>query len=173
MLASAGAAVAAGLVLLASQTLGWQAIAPPASDCERVLAAFHRTGKWAVELAAVLEHLESETASAAIGRLQNVREGLEHEARLLQSPPLSPAFAEAQSRSLATVAVLRDLADPNVVMLMNEDREAFGGHVRDQFLAARSEARAARDALKQEDPACTAARTAQSGGLHLLRRSGQ
>jgi hypothetical protein len=159
--------------MMATDTLPGHPAAEGGSDCERVLGSFQRTSKWARELAAALEGIQVETTTATAARLGSVREGLEREARLLQSRAIAPALEEPQARGLSTVLLLLELANPDVLEAVTDDWEASAAHINEQFLAARTEARAARDALRQKDPACTPARAAQGGSLRLLGRSSQ
>ena len=138
--------------------------------CERVRAVFERTGKWARELATTFEGLDAEGPAVTAGRLATIREGLQQEAALLGSTPLPASAAELQARGGAVLSLLVDLADPDLTLPGWGDREELASFVREQFLAARSEARAAAAALRQAESDCPNRRPAE-GLMRLMRGS--
>jgi len=138
-------------------------------SCERVRASFERTNRLARELAAVLDGLGSEGTGVVAGRLAGVRDGLQQEASLLGTMAL-PAGAEvAQARGATVVALLLEIADPALTEVADTDREELGNRLREQFLSARTEARAAAAALRQGDNGCANRRVARDS-MHLLGR---
>jgi hypothetical protein len=137
--------------------------------CERVRGSFERTTKWARELAAALEALDVDGMPATVARLDAVRHGLEQEIHVLQSS-IAPLGAEAvQFHGDATLRVLLSVADPALVDRPDDERAEVAQFLRDQFLAARAEARAAAAALRQVEPNCGA--RGPQGALRLLGRS--
>ena len=138
-------------------------------SCERVRASFERTNRLARELAAVLDGLGSEGTGVVAGRLAGVRDGLQQEASALGTMALPAGAGAAQARGAAVVALLLEIADPALTEIADADREELGNRLRDQFLAARTEARAAAAALRQGDNGCANRRVARDP-MHLLGR---
>lgn len=160
-----GAGLAAG-----AQTLPLHLGGDSTEDsCERVRSSFERTNRLARELAAVLDGLGSEGTDIVAGRLAGVRDGLQQEASVLGTVALPAGAGEAQTRGAAVVALLLEIADPALTEIADTDREELGNHLRDQFLAARTEARAAAAALRQGDSGCVNRRVARDS-MHLLGR---
>jgi hypothetical protein len=163
--------LAAGLVLAAqSPSSGARGGHGGEDYCEQVRATFERTGRLARELATALESLDAEGVPATAAHLTSIRQGLEQEAALLTTWLPPPGAEEVRARGAATIALLLELADPELAHAAQGDREELAGYIRDQFLAARAEARAARAALRQGEPACASARPGQ-GSMRLLGRS--
>jgi hypothetical protein len=160
-----GAGLAAG-----AQTVPLHLGVDSAEDsCERVRASFERTNRLGRELAAVLDSLGSEGTVIVAGRLAGVRDGLQQEASALGTMALPPGAGAAQTRGAAVVALLLEIADPALTEVADADREELGNRLRDQFLAARTEARAAAAVLRQGDSGCANRRLARDS-MHLLGR---
>jgi hypothetical protein len=169
-------AAAATLVVLgaglaaAAQTLPLHLGGDSAEDsCERVRASFERTNRLARELAAVLDGLGSDGTDVVAARLLGVRDGLQQEASALGTMVLPPGAGAAQARGAVVVALLLEIADPALTEAADGDREELGNRLREQFLAARTEARAAAAALRQGDSGCGGRRVARDS-MHLLGR---
>jgi hypothetical protein len=161
-----GAALAAG-----AQTLPLRGAGDGGEDhCDRVRASFERTSRLARELAAVLDGLGSDGGEIVAGRLASVRDGLHHEAVALQAIGLPPGAEEPKARGAAVIALLLEIADPSLADSGDDEREALAHRLRDHFLAARTEARAATAALRQGETGCPSRRAARDS-LHLLSRS--
>jgi hypothetical protein len=138
----------------------------PETYCEMARASFERTGKWARDLASTLEALDAEGPDSTATRLLAIRQGLEQEFRVLDGHPPPSGAEEVHTRGTATVSLLIDVADPQVVWSSDEGREGLAAFIRDQFVAARGEARAAAAALRHHDPSCPTRRP--NGVLQLL-----
>lgn len=138
------------------------------SFCDRARGSFERTGKLARELMATLENLDAEGTPATAGRLAAIRHSFEQEAVVLQGVAPPSGAAEVQTRGMATLGVLMDLTEPWLLDAEGEGRADVAEFVRDGFLAARNEARAAAAALRQSEAGCGPRRGA--GTLQLLGR---
>lgn len=138
--------------------------------CERVRASFERVGKWAWELATALESLDAEGTQITAERLGALRGSLESEAELLHMVAAPPGTEEIQTRGAAAVELLLTVADPQIAEAASGDRDDLGVFLRDQFAAARGEARAAAAALRQNSE-CAARRAAAQGSIRLLSRA--
>jgi len=161
-----GAVLAAG-----AQSLPLRIGGEPGEDyCDQVRGSFERTSRLARELAAVLDGLGSDGGEVVAGRLAEVRDGLEHEAATLDAIPLPPGAEEPKVRGAAVITLLLDIADPSLATIGDDDRAELASHLRDQFLAARTEARAATSALRQVESSCPNRRLARDS-LHLLGRT--
>ena len=79
---------------------------------------------------------------------------------------------EVPARGLAAVGLLLTVADPHIADAAGSDRGTLVSYVREQFTAARAEARAATAALRQMDSGCANRRTA-SGAMRLMSRGGE
>jgi hypothetical protein len=166
--------VVAGLALLfgatlvaAAQTLPGRTGDAPELYCETARGAFERTSKWARELAGALEALDADGPDLTSARLLTIRQGLESEVNVL-STHAPPAGAEdVRDHGTATVELLLGMADPSLVYSEEDGREQVAAFVRDQFVAARTEARAAAAALRQHEPNCPS-RRANTGVWQLL-----
>jgi hypothetical protein len=155
-----------------AQTLPLRVSGESEDYCERVRGSFERTSRLARELASVLDSLGAEGGDVVAGRLAGVRDGLRQEATALATIALPPGTEEAQARGAAVIALLLEIADPGLASVGEDDREELGNRLRDQFLAARSEARAATAALRQGEGGCPNRRVARDG-VQLLGRSPQ
>ena len=161
-----------GLLLLgvtlaaAAQTLPGRLLEGSELYCEVARGSFERTGKWARELASTLEALDAEGPDVTATRLLAIRQGLEQEVVVLDTHPPPHGAEEVYARGTATVSLLIDVADPTVVRLGEDAREQAAVFIRDQFVAARGEARAAAAALRQHEPNCPTRRS--NGVLQLL-----
>ncbi len=153
----------------AAQTLPRGLLEGREGYCEVVRGSFERTSKLARDLTTTLESLDAEGPEVTAARLAAIREGLEQEARLLASYPPPPGAEAVQVHGTATVRLLIDVANPAVVRTEEDRREEVAAFIREQFLAARTEARAAAAALRQQEPHCPS-RRAQTGIWQLLRR---
>jgi len=151
-----------------TQTLPLRAGDGPETFCERARGSFERTGKLARELVTVLEGLDAEGPQATATRLTAIRRGFEDEALVLQSGAIPGGAEEIQARGTATLALLLELADPHLIDLDEGGRADLAQYLREQLVAARSEARAAAAALRQPEGGCAAHRA--SGLMHLLGR---
>ncbi|HZU04760.1 MAG TPA: hypothetical protein VFB73_02205 [Chloroflexota bacterium] len=166
---------AAALLLSVGLALAAQGVASRLPDaleryCEEARASFERSNQLARDLAATLEGLDAEGPEATAAGLELVRERLARERALLQHLVPPAGAEEVQARGLAAVDVLLTLADPGLVRAARAvDREALGAYIREQFLAARAEARAAMAALRQTDTRC--AKRVVQGAIRLLSRS--
>ena len=162
-------AVGAGLVL---------AVAPPMvrmlgdvgeDYCELTRASFERTGKLARELATALENLDAEGTAPTASRLTDIGQALQQESTRLGSISHPPGAENVLVHGAATVSLLLALTDPHLAEVAQVDREEAAAHIRDHFLAARSEARAAAAALRQAEAGCSSRKAAQ-GSFQLLGR---
>ncbi len=167
---------AALLLLAAALAVGAQTLPPRlAGDggedyCERVRGSFERTSRLARELAAVLDGLGSDSGEIVAARLAGVRDGLQNEATTLDAIPLPQGSEEPKVRGAAVISLLLEIADPSLTDVGDDGREELGNHLRDQFLAARTEARAATAALRQSESGCPNRRVVRDS-MHLLGRS--
>jgi hypothetical protein len=137
-----------------------------------VRGSFERTSLLARDLAAILEAFDTEGPAATAERLDAVRLGLEHEASTLRNRPPPTGAEEIPARGLAAVGLLLTVADPHLTDTAGPDRGSLVSYVRDQFTAARTEARAAMAALRQMDSGCPNRRSA-SGAMRLMSRRGE
>ena len=163
-------------LLLVAVALTWGARTLPSTTsdtvddyCEHVRASFERTSLLARDLAAVLESFDAEGPATTAERLSTLRLGLEQEASTLSSNPPPAGAEEVPTRGLAVVALLLTVADPHITDAAGADRGSLVIYVRDQFIAARAEARAATAALRQMDSGCPNRRSA-SGAMRLMSR---
>jgi hypothetical protein len=166
---------AAALLLSVGLALAAQGVAGRLPDtleryCEEARASFERSNQLARDLAATLESLDVEGPEATAARLDAIRERLARELTLLQHLAPPAGAEEVQVRGLAAVGVLLALADPGLVQVAQAlDRETLGNYIREQFLTARTEARAATAALRQTDTRC--AKRVVQGTIRLLSRA--
>lgn len=165
-------------LILGALALTWAARLQPsppadASDdyCEQVRSSFERTSLLARDLATILESFDVEGPAATAERLGTVRQGLEHEASTLASSSPPAGAEEVPARALAAVGLLLTVADPHITDAAGADRGSLVNYVREQFTAARTEARAATAALRQMDSGCPNRRSA-SGAVRLMSRRG-
>ncbi len=135
--------------------------------CEVARASFERTSKWARELAGTLEALNSDGPDLTATRLVAIHQGLAQEASLLSSHAPPAGAEEVRDHGTATLSLLMRVADPALVRTDDEAREQVAEFVREQFLSARGEARAAAAALRQHEPNCPTRRS-NGGILQLL-----
>ncbi len=155
----------------AAQTVPRALVLGPDGYCEVARASFERTSKWARDLAATLEGLDTEGPEATASRLTAIRAGLEQEGVVLRAHTPPEGAEDIRARGVATVDILVEIANPGVVDIEEEAREELAALIRDQFIAARGEARAAAASLRQQERHCPS-RRAPSGVWQLLRRGG-
>jgi hypothetical protein len=165
--------VAGGLALLfgatlvaAAQTLPPRLLDAPELYCETARASFERTSKWARDLATALDSLDVEGLEATVVRLAAIRDGLTEEASMLQTHAPPPGAEPVRTHGTAAIGVLLEITDPRVVEFGEEEREQVGAYIKEQFVAARGEARLAATALRQHEPNCPVRRA--NGVLQLL-----
>jgi hypothetical protein len=141
-----------GAVVVARQQHAAQA--EPEPYCAQVWGVFDRTSKWARELGTALEAAAGEPSERVVPRLQAVQQGLAAElARLEQLAP-PPGSEEVQRHARAALAALLRAADPHLLDHPPEVRVQMGPYLREQVIAARTEARAAAAALRAADEEC-------------------
>ena len=156
-----------GTLVAAAQTLPGRMADAPEPYCETARGAFERTSKWARELAGTLESLDADGPDATATRLLTIRQGLANEATVLTSHSPPAGAEDVREHGTATVELLLGVADPSVVHTDDEARDQTATFIRDQFVAARTEARAAAAALRQHEPNCPGRRP-NSGVWQLL-----